>query len=211
MSSDWWTVLIPVKGTGAAKTRLGATAEQALAIALDTVEAAAMVAPVVVVTAGDPLPFRSVGASVIAEAPSTRGLNPALREALSRVGSVGRVACLQGDLPALDPNELDDALARASTVERAFVPDASGRGTVLLTAIEGRAHRPCFGPDSAIEHERVGYTRLEVDAAGLRHDVDRWSDLTALAMLGVPLGARTARAFARPVCDAERRRIRRCS
>ena len=33
-----WTVVIPVKGTPDAKSRLGASAEMAMAIALDTVE-----------------------------------------------------------------------------------------------------------------------------------------------------------------------------
>jgi hypothetical protein len=65
VSADW-TVVVPVKGTSAAKSRLGASPDVAMAIALDTVEAASGAARVVVVAppharAG----FVALGASVV--------------------------------------------------------------------------------------------------------------------------------------------------
>ena len=74
-----WTVVIPVKGTPDAKSRLGASAEMAMAIALDTVEAALMVAPVIVVTSGGAAPaFATLRATVVNDAGG--GLKPPQRE-----------------------------------------------------------------------------------------------------------------------------------
>ncbi|WP_066523083.1 2-phospho-L-lactate guanylyltransferase [Curtobacterium ammoniigenes] len=188
-----WTVLIPVKGTAAAKRRLGATAEQALAIALDTVAAAVPVADVVVVTAADPALFRPLGARVLTEPKSIAGLNAALRWGLERMPEDQPTACLQGDLPALRPDELRRALAAAGRYERAIVPDASGTGTVLLTARRADAITPMFGIDSARAHERAAFVRLALsDIDGLRQDVDTPADLVRV---DGRVGERTARAF----------------
>ncbi|TMM33195.1 MAG: hypothetical protein E6F99_24900, partial [Actinobacteria bacterium] len=104
-----WTVLVPVKDLGLAKSRLrGALAgvphqDLVLALVLDTL-AAALACPavteVVVVTADEAVAAaaRGLGAKVLADPP--RGLNPALEHAAAAAGG-GPLAALAADLPAL--------------------------------------------------------------------------------------------------------------
>lgn len=186
-----WTLVVPVKGTEGAKSRLGASTDQALAIALDTVEVACSVAPVVVVTVpAVSAAFRALGASVVDD-PGT-GLVGAVRLGICRSGG-GPVACLQGDLPALRADELSRALDAASAFSGAFVPDRVGTGTVLIAASHAGSHSPAFGSNSARAHAAAGYVRLNLDDInGLRSDVDSIEDLRALGPL---VGPRTITAF----------------
>jgi 2-phospho-L-lactate guanylyltransferase len=104
------------------------------------------------------------------------------------------VAALTGDLPALRPAELTAGLSEAGAAGgRAFVPDASGAGTTLLTAPSGAALRPRFGPGSAAAHASSGATPLLGPWPSLRRDVDTAADLAAAAVLG--LGPHTARLY----------------
>jgi 2-phospho-L-lactate guanylyltransferase len=181
-----WTIVVPVKGTPSAKSRLGGSPELALAIALDTVAAALQVAPVIVVTAQGG-PFEELGARVIADPQS--GLSAAIREGVNAAGE-GAVAVLLGDLPAMQPAELAAALAGAGRHPLAFVPDADGDGTVLITALRAADHAPAFGQDSRALHLAAGYRELDVPAdSGLRRDVDTPAQLASLAG---SLGTRTS-------------------
>jgi 2-phospho-L-lactate guanylyltransferase len=67
---------------------------------------------------------------------------------------------------------------------RAIVPDASGRGTVLLSALCARDLDPRFGPDSAREHAR-DCVRLDLDLPALRTDVDDDCGLRVAISIGV--------------------------
>ncbi|MEJ3405813.1 2-phospho-L-lactate guanylyltransferase [Rathayibacter sp. YIM 133350] len=202
--SGGWSVVVPVKGTLQAKSRLGAElssaarAELGLAFGQDTV-AAALACPAVdrvfVVTAasGD----WPEGVTVVPEV-EKRGLNAAIRlgiraaEAEAAASDSG-VAVLLGDLPALRPDELGTALTGAARLERAFVPDAEGTGTTLLTAVAGEALEPRFGEGSAAAHEALGHRRLEAGVS-VRRDVDVPAALDEAVALGV--GPRTAAALA---------------
>ncbi|HWR85387.1 MAG TPA: 2-phospho-L-lactate guanylyltransferase, partial [Rhodoglobus sp.] len=92
-----------------------------------------------------------------------------------------------GDLPALRPRDLDAALEAAAGHPRAFVPDAEGDGTTLVTAVDGKLVT-AFGPGSAAAHERLGLVRLDLDST-VRRDVDDPGQLAAARALG--LGPRT--------------------
>jgi 2-phospho-L-lactate/phosphoenolpyruvate guanylyltransferase len=192
-----WTVLIPAKSLPEAKSRLiGATADPAaharlvLAIRADTVaaaQAAESVARVVIVT---DRPTAAGAHPVVVQ--SRPGLNAALREGeayAARHWPADGVAALVGDLPALRPAELADALALAAGHARAYVPDAPGTGTTLLTALAGQKLRPAFGPGSAAGHARAA-TALTA-GPGLRSDVDTADDLRAAVELGVGPATRT--------------------
>ena len=115
------------------------------------------------------------------------GLNAAIRAGLEAAGADGAelsngVAVLLGDLPALLPSELLAALTEAERHPLAFVSDADGEGTVLITATGGAAHTPSFGAGSRAAHLAAGYVELDVAAeSGLRRDVDTPDDLGALA------------------------------
>ena len=173
-----WTIVIPVKGTASAKSRLGGSAELALAIALDSVAAAVEVAPVVVVTPHAE-PFEELGARVVADPGS--GLNGAIAAGIAAAGD-GAVAVLLGDVPALRPAELAAALTAAERHPLSFVPDADGEGTVLIAALRSSDHAPAFGADSRALHLAAGYVELDVPVdSGLRRDVDTPEQLAALA------------------------------
>ena len=182
-----WTVVIPVKGTVSAKSRLGASPELALAIALDTVAAALGAAGVIVVTAPSLSPeFESLGARVVPDAGS--GLNAAVRQGIAAAGN-GPIAVLLGDAPALRSSELAAALERAAEHPKAFVADADNDGTVLITALDPAGHSPAFGAHSRAAHLAAGYVELDIPAgSGLRRDVDTRDQLSAL---GDRVGQRT--------------------
>jgi 2-phospho-L-lactate guanylyltransferase len=188
-----WTIVVPVKGTASAKSRLGAAPPLALAIALDTVAAALACGRVVVVTAGDHDAFRLLGAAVVTD--SGMSLARAVETGLRAAGS-GAVAVLLGDLPALRPEELRATLAAAALHPRALVADADGVGSVLVTALEQATHRPAFGAGSRAAHLAAGYVELDVSPeSGLRRDVDTADQLAPLARAG-RLGRRTTEALA---------------
>lgn len=187
-----WTAVIAVKRLGAAKTRLrGAVPadrhrDLALAMVRDTaaaVLAAGSVAELLVVT-DDPqagAAVRELGARVAPDPGG--GLNAAMRYGADEVaGAEAHRVVLTGDLPALRPEQLDDALSRVSG--RAFVPDAAGTGTVLLAAPPGRPLDPRFGGLSAAAHADSGAVLLRGEWPGLRRDVDTAADLSAVLALG---------------------------
>lgn len=190
MASEF-TVVVPFKGTTAGKSRITGSSlertELALAMALDTVEAALGAARVIVVTsAGAGRAFRELGATVVLDTASS--LNAAV--SLAAAGVAGPVAALLGDLPSLQPAELMDALARAAQHPRAMVPDADDSGTVLITALERRLLEPAFGVGSRAAHRALGYVELAFPAdSGLRRDIDTREQLADLR--DADLGART--------------------
>lgn len=203
-----WSVVVPAKRLDVAKTRLrpltadrddagAAHRELVLALLADTV-AAALACPVVdalVVVTDDPDAadvVRALGATTVADAPD-RGLNPALEHGARGVPGPA-VAALSSDLPALRPAELTAVLGAAAGAARAFVPDAQGTGTTLLTAV-GTELRPRFGPDSAEAHLSGGAVALAGSWPGLVRDVDTEADLRAA--LGLGAGPRTTAVVAR--------------
>jgi len=165
-----WTVLIPVRAPG--KTRLGRGPEFARAIALDTIEAAmASTADVIVVTADAEIAAATT-ARVVLE-PEPAGIAAAIALGLADVPDSVDRAVMLGDLPALDPAELSEALAAAAAFGAAFVRDADGTGTTLVTARAGSPFVHRFGSGSADSHRALGLTELEFDpTSGLRRDVD---------------------------------------
>jgi 2-phospho-L-lactate guanylyltransferase len=197
-----WSIVVPAKRLAVAKTRLrpltavlgdGTAADHAalvLALLADTVAAARacrVVAEVVVVT-DDPAAeevVRGLGARTVADEPDA-GLNPALEHAAR--GVAGPVGALSSDLPALRPEELAAALGAADGLPRAFVADAQGTGTTLLTAVDVPL-RPAFGPASAAVHRAGGAVPLAGTWPGLVRDVDTDADLRAALALGA--GPRT--------------------
>jgi 2-phospho-L-lactate guanylyltransferase len=142
-----WSVVIPAKRLAVAKTRLrpltdalgAAHDELVLALLTDTVAAAAACPAVteLLVVTDDPSAadvVRELGARIVPDVPD-RGLNPALAYG-ARSASGDAVAALSSDLPALRPDELTAALGAAAGSARAFVADAQGTGTTLLTAVD---------------------------------------------------------------------------
>lgn len=201
---DWW-VVVPVKGGGAAKTRLvppPGTDKRALAraLALDTVTAVyeTVGARRVIVVTGSRWMTTALAPTrcVVVPDPGT-GLNDAVRAGVARVPraqtEAAGVAVLLGDLPAARAADLRAALQAAAGYQRAVVPDHHGDGTVLLTARQPHTIVPAFGPGSASRHTALGHRLLALDLARLRTDVDDSMDLAAVVGLGV--GSHTAAAL----------------
>jgi 2-phospho-L-lactate guanylyltransferase len=195
-------LVMPVKPLHGAKTRLRGAADHgvgdpdvhaalALALAHDTVAAVLDARSVrrLLVVSSDPVvavEFAVVGVEVTPDVPG--GLNAALRHgaALLRARDpMTRVGAVQADLPALRPEELDEAVAVFAGLGRSFCADADGTGTTLLLAAGGVALDPLFGPDSAARHRASGAVALSGAWPGLRRDVDTGDDLCAAAELGL--------------------------
>ena len=185
-----WVLVIPVKRTAIAKSRLAAAYPQhrpelARAFAVDTT-AAALDSPLVhaiLVVTDDPVvsaDVTAVGARVVPDLPGG-GLNEALEHgaaiAAAEYPGLG-VAALSADLPALRPAELSAVLA-AFTADRSFVIDQPGTGTTMLAAGPGVALDPRFGVGSALAHQASGAHPIELTSIdSVRRDVDtgrEWS------------------------------------
>ena len=206
-----WTLVVPLKPPHEGKSRLSWWLEPGPRMALvramvgDTLAAAAaarLVERIVVVTA-DPATARrareaAVGAVVDVVHESTpSSLNRAVKIGIDHARDVTPshgIGVLLGDLPALHPADLDDALACAARHPLGVVLDAEGTGTTLLTAGPGIPLDPAFGAGSAQTHVARGHVRIALaPGSGLGHDVDVPDDLGAVIALGV--GRRTRRAL----------------
>lgn len=200
-----WTLIIPVKETSVAKTRLrDHTPEQratlAVAFALDAATAASdcpLVRRVVAVSNDDlaRAQLEALGVRVLPDVPDA-GINPALRHAAEQVRAEDPetgLAAMSADLPALRGSVLATAIDRSGNAQRWFVADRESTGTTLLAARPGVALDPEFGPHSAAAHRSSG--AVAIDGAGLdalRGDVDTEPDLQAAVILGVGRYTRAA-------------------
>jgi 2-phospho-L-lactate/phosphoenolpyruvate guanylyltransferase len=201
-------LIIAVKRLAAAKTRLAPvfsapTREKVvLAMLIDTLTAASgveSVGSITVITPDDAAAAAAsgLGAGVLAD-PTPEGhpdpLNNAIAVAERMIAeSFSNTVVLQGDLPALQTQELAEAIAAARQHGRSFVADRLATGTAALCAF-GTTLDPEFGADSAARHRRSGAIELTGAWPGLRCDVDTPADLAAARRLRV--GAATARAIA---------------
>lgn len=205
-------LIIAVKRLAVAKTRLApvfsATTRErvVLAMLLDTIAAAAQepsLRGITVVTPDDVAAeaARQLGAEVLAD-PTPDGhpdpLNNAIVAAESIIGATPdappNIVVLQGDLPALQTQELSQAIAAARAHRRSFVADRHGSGTAALLAF-GSLLKPVFGPQSAQRHRGSGAVELTGPWPGLRCDIDTPDDLATARRLGV--GPATTQALGR--------------
>lgn len=201
-------LIVAVKRLAAAKTRLAPVFSArtregvVLAMLIDTLTAAGRVdalGSITVVTPDEAAAAAAteLGAQVLAD-PTPEGhgdpLNNAIATAERAVGGFfPNIVVLQGDLPALQTQELAEAIAVARQHRRSFVADRLATGTAALFAFGARLD-PQFGADSSARHRRSGAIELTGAWPGLRCDVDTPDDLAAARRLGV--GAATARALA---------------
>lgn len=199
MTTPRYALLIPVKDSHTAKSRLGVgdqsqRARLMEAFARDSITAARASAYAEVHVVGDPAGLSGLAAGLGVPVLSDEGdgdLNLALRRAaarLSRAADVG-VAVMLADLPCLRTADLDAALAAATS--RAYVADADGSGTTLLVAPAGTELDPHFGAGSSAAHAASGAVGLDEAWTSLRLDVDTTRDLESALRFGV--GEHTAK------------------
>lgn len=192
-------LIIAVKRLSAAKTRLASAftpevrESLVLAMLLDTISAASSVMTVRSITVVTPDAVaadavRELGARVHLD-PTPEGhpdpLNNAIAETEAAIrADTPNIGVLQGDLPALQPRELAEAISRARRSERSFVSDRHGTGTSALFAF-GVPLAPLLGTDSARRHRDSGAVELTGRWPGLRCDIDTPADLATALGLGV--------------------------
>jgi 2-phospho-L-lactate guanylyltransferase len=196
-------LIIAVKRLASAKTRLAPLFSDAirerlvLAMLSDTITAARGSVEVGHVTVVTPDPKAAAaawenGATVLVDptpADDPSPLNSALLAAWrSLAEATPNIAVLQGDLPALQSDELTDAVAVARSHQRSFVADRHGTGTSALFTFD-HPLGPEFGSDSARRHRTSGAVELAGGWPGLRCDIDTPDDLVVARRLG--LGAAT--------------------
>ncbi|MGK5169166.1 2-phospho-L-lactate guanylyltransferase [Geodermatophilus sp. CPCC 205761] len=192
---------MPLKRLDIAKSRLAGLRpllRRRLVVAMardvrDAVLACPEVDELVIVTRDSRWPelLHSERTRFVADLP-TDSLNDALRRGVESSGSArsNRIAALPGDLPALQPAELQHALDIAGDTPNIFVPDARGDGTTLFTATSVVGFRPRYGERSRAAHRHTGAQELLLPAlTGLRQDIDTMDDLSTVRALG--LGAHT--------------------
>lgn len=198
-----WTVVVPQKDLRLAKSRmaLGDADRRDIVLAMfeDTLEAircSPMVERVIVVcdNVDDALVLGRTG--VITQVDEDRsGLNGSIevgaklaRELLPQA----HLAVLPADLPGLRAEELTRALSIAADHDLAFIADATGAGTTLLTATAGTTLRPAYGASSRARHTLIGCLEIgrDNDLESLRDDVD---DLEALQRVIAADGAHATR------------------
>ena len=193
-----FTVIMPIKAWDRGKSRLHVqpVARRALAEAfardtLTAVLACDEVEQVAVVTRGDLVVelAHTAGAHVIHE-PADHdfdALGFAIRHGIAWAAdhrSHTPVAIVPSDLPALTSGALGDLLRTAVRHPFAFVADANGDGTTILTSRTPDLMRPGYGPGSAERHRAYGAYDLTAPPA-LRQDVDTLADLGAAHQLGL--------------------------
>lgn len=180
--APWW-VIVPVKDTRRAKTRLGEAfgdrRRLAITMARRTLAAAVgapNVAEVHVVCQDVDDANSLVQPGVRFQVEPHLGLNEAIRAGAAMIRSTyknRRLAVILADLPYLHAYELAEALEMAAGHSSACVADRSGLGTTMLTARGGIVLAPAFGASSLMRHVADGAVLLDIlVTSGLRHDVD---------------------------------------
>jgi len=208
--------VLPVKRFSDAKQRLGMSVADPLRLSLaramvgDVLSALAQCASIdrtIVVTNEERVraAARYLGATVVPDtAEDGQSAAVALGIACARAEGIGRVLCIPGDCPALDPAELDALLGvqEGSTTSRhaapdsvapgagagvptvVIIPDRHGTGTNGLLLAPPDAIAPSFGPGSCERHRALADSagascRLERPAS-LLLDIDTGEDLAVL-------------------------------
>jgi 2-phospho-L-lactate guanylyltransferase len=192
---DRWWVILPMKDTRLAKSRLGGAPGErrqlAIVMARDTLCAVVNASRVEGVLAvcdreEDFESFALPGVTVVVR--PGLSLNHAVRagaELLRAENPARNLAVLPGDLPYLRSTELDAALDRAAGFAATCMGDRTGRGTTLTTARSGTDLVPSYGVDSLARHREAGAAEVCTPAwSGLRRDVDLPEDLTITYALG---------------------------
>ena len=212
-----WTVVIPVKGAPAAKSRLGpavpddARAVLARAFALDTIAAALAAASVarVIVVGDDPslagagrVRARAAvarrGCRSAPDAGATRGLISAIGRASTRPAPRRRSPspCCSATCPRCAPRSSTRRSRRPRGIRSPSCATPTARARTLATAAAEVPFEPRFGPDSAARHVAAGFAELAAsDLPGLTRDVDTVDGLETVLHHGV--GDHTAEAVAR--------------
>jgi 2-phospho-L-lactate guanylyltransferase len=143
---------------------------------------------VIVVTASDAAAeiAHDLGARVVSDAEEGHNAAASLGVAEAVQAGAVRVLLVPGDCPAVEPEEVNQLLARtAGPRSLIIVPDRHGTGTNALLIRPPDALTPSFGPGSCQRHARLarsaGIACEIVEVPSLALDIDTPEDLVALS------------------------------
>jgi 2-phospho-L-lactate guanylyltransferase len=193
-----WTVIVPIKGLGSAKSRLQLPQAPDLmyAFAFDTLAAVTAVGDVgeVIVATSDSriIDLAHSSSFRVVDDRGQTGINGAASFAATQRRGSGGLVVMVADLPALTPEAMAFALHLAAAHPTAILADADGDGTTMFFASEAAEARPRFGPASRAVHVSHGavdlvdsYPQHYDDLWPARCDVDTAADLDRAIGLGV--------------------------
>lgn len=205
-----WHVVVPLKGSPDAKSRLALPQAVRLglvrAMAADTVAALAATPDVLKISILGRTPDLGLSDSAAADADvvvQPRGMS-SLSQALvwfsaEQADPSVPLAVVVADLPALRPQSMAQVLQLALRHRQATVDDVDERGTTVLTARDPVDLQPHFGDRSAAAHRRTGAVLLSA-GVDVRSDVDTIEGLRRGQRLG--LGPHTSALLAETQHDA---------
>lgn len=172
-----WTGVIPLNWGRDCKTRLSVRLTRAERDALveamarhviDTVRLAGGIGEIVLLSPENP------------GIPQTRwvedagnGLNAAIAQALANTPTL----IVHGDLPLLEPSDVEAALAAAERSGVAMAPDRAQTGTNTLALVSPQGVIPAFGEGSFARHMKLFPDAAIVRTLGLATDIDTPDDL----------------------------------
>jgi 2-phospho-L-lactate/phosphoenolpyruvate guanylyltransferase len=190
-------ILVPVKNLSAAKQRLAAIlgqparTELAKAMLLDVLESIAMWPdrPEVGIVTSDPFALQlahQFDFTVIADN-ANRGESDAIEMATRFCEShaIASALVIPGDIPLIQPWELEKIIAAAPAEGSVLVPAADGRGTNAIFRRPAGLFPARFGNDSFQPHhaaaQATGKPCVVLSLPGIAIDVDNPEDLRTLA------------------------------
>lgn len=190
-----WHVVLPLKGTDDAKSRLAlprsARDRVAYAMAADTIDAlldTPDVGRVSVLSRTPGLRFDAPGASaveVVIQPEAEWSLDRALRWfAMTHTDGSSGLAVVVADLPALRAESMAEVLRHAALHRVAMVSDARGSGTTILTSSDPAELRSHFGAGSAAAHRAAGAVQVP-STPDTECDVDTAEDLERAHVIGL--------------------------
>ena len=200
-------VLVPIKGFGAAKARLGGAldgderAALARRLAGGVLAAAAPFPTWVVCDDDDVAAFATAAGASVLRQPEP-GLNPGVQHAVDRLGAdgVAVVLVVHADLP--EPAGIPLVAEQAMAHGALLVPDRHDEGTNLLAVPTGVGFRFAYGPGSAAAHRaeaaRLGLALQEIRDHALGWDVDVPEDLDDLDRAATGTGDRSLHSLTSP-------------
>ncbi len=207
MFNRQWHAVVPAKLLKDAKSRLGRE-DLALPFFTDVISAlnqSKLVESVTVVSA-DPTICNlalELNCQIVMEDQSN-GILPAINVGISslKLPDQRNILVVLGDLPCLDPDQVDSFVLQGSEFDSAFVSDAEGTGSTMWMRTHSTIPTPHFGPRSRAMHRESG--AIEIDdprLIGARRDVDTAVNLWDAIRIGVgkatgkALGAEAPKAY----------------
>jgi len=129
---------------------------------------------------------RGAGAQVVADDPD-EGHSEAAQRGIDWAVADGafHTLLIAGDVPAVDPEEIDSLIESLADDEVVIIPDRHGSGTNALLLTPAGVISPSFGDGSCERHQQIAKkagasARVETNF-GIGLDVDTADDLEALS------------------------------